>query len=143
MHVNEDGLVFIPPMAFKRSLESAAKFLRMRIEGKGTSEYGKHFVAGVLVPEGLVLPIKAEHVKCERLFLSSRGRQGHQDVEKLMPVIPEWKGEVSYYVLDETITKEVFLKHLQEAGNFIGIGRFRPQNGGFYGRYQVNDITWK
>jgi len=60
-----------------------------------------------------------------------------------MPVIPNWNGDVEYYVLDETITPDVFEKHLQEAGNFIGIGRFRPENGGFYGRYKVNKISWK
>ncbi|HUT88717.1 MAG TPA: hypothetical protein VMY37_04425 [Thermoguttaceae bacterium] len=51
-HVNNDGYVFIPPMAFKFSLETAARFLRIRIPGKGQSEYGKHFRSGVLVPDG-------------------------------------------------------------------------------------------
>jgi hypothetical protein len=44
--------------------------------------------------------------------------------------------------LDETITEEVFKLHLEESGKFIGIGRFRPQNNGFYGRFKVNEIVW-
>jgi hypothetical protein len=31
----------------------------------------------------------------------------------------------------------VFEHHLHEAGKFIGIGRFRPRNNGFYGRFDV------
>ena len=139
----EDGHAVIPPMAFKRSLEWAAKFLRMRIEGKGTSEYGKHFEAGVLVPTGLLLPQTEESIEFEDLFLSSRGRRGHTDVLKREPLIREWEGEVTYYLLDETIGKAVFERHLIEAGNFIGIGRFRPQNGGYYGRYKLVKLSWK
>ena len=40
----------------------------------------------------------------------------------------------------ETITLSVFRKHLEEAGKFIGIGRFRPRNNGFYGRFEVKEI---
>jgi len=142
IHVTPEGRPFIPPMAFKRSLELAGKFLRMRIEGKGTSEYGKHFVAGVLVPEGLLLPGTVDDVEYEDLPLSSRGRRGHMDVIKREPLFREWAGEVTYYILDDIIGHEVFETHLREAGNFIGIGRFRPENGGFYGRYKVNEVAW-
>jgi hypothetical protein len=37
----------------------------------------------------------------------------------------------------------VFAEHLREAGNFIGVGRFRPEKGGYYGRYKVNGIEWR
>jgi len=60
-----------------------------------------------------------------------------------MPVIQSWEGLVTYYVADETITLDVFRKVLEESGKFIGIGTFRPQNGGFFGRYSVEDIDWK
>ncbi len=55
---------------------------------------------------------------------------------------PEWKGEVTFHILDETVTEEVFKLHLEEGGKFIGIGRFRPQNNGFYGRFKVNEMVW-
>jgi len=149
IHVNEAGQVVIPSMAFKRSIENAAKFLRMRIPGKGQSEYGKHFEAGVLVVDALPLvkadgtPLKREEVEGEELYLSSRGKRGQMDVLKIEPVIREWTGTVSYYIVDDTIGCEVFAQHLREAGNFIGIGRFRPVNGGYYGRYEVKGIAWE
>lgn len=142
LHVTDDGFVFIPPMSFKKSLETSARFLGLQIKGRGKSTYTKHFKAGVLVTDGVVLPIKKEDVPGEVFFVPSNGRDGPR-VKRKFPVIREWKADVTFYILDETITEDVFLAHLKEAGNFIGIGRFRPENGGFYGRYAVDSVTWQ
>jgi hypothetical protein len=143
MHVMPDGHVFIPPMAFKFAVETAARFLRMRIPGKDKSEYGKHFKAGVIVPEAPVLPDIAAKVEGEWLSLHANGKRGSGSrVQRCMPCIPSWEADVTFYVLDDTITEEVFAIHLREAGNFIGIGRFRPENGGYYGRFEVKKIQW-
>jgi hypothetical protein len=144
LHVNNDGFVFIPPMAFKNCLSECAKYLSVQIQGKGKSTYTKHFEAGVLVMEPLVLPIKDDDVKGEWLHVPSDGRRGGtKRVLKCFPYIPEWSGDVSFYIFDETITEEIFRYHLDQAGKFIGIGRFRPRNNGFYGRFQiVGDIVF-
>jgi hypothetical protein len=143
LSVTDDGHVFIPPMAFKKSLETAARFLSMGIKGRGKATYTKHFKAGVLVTDGLILPDVKDEVPGEVFFVPSDGRAGGgKRVKRKFPVIREWSGDVTYYILDETITPDVFAAHLKEAGNFIGIGRFRPENGGFYGRYAVDGIAW-
>lgn len=140
-HFDKDSRVFIPPMAFKNCLAESAKFLSMKIQGRGNATYSKHFEAGILVMEPLTLPYKREDVKGEWLFVPSDGKKGGgKRVDKCFPVFPEWKGDVTFYVLDETITEDVFTQHLKEAGSFIGIGRFRPRNGGFYGRFGVKKI---
>lgn len=143
LHSTPDGNVFIPPMAFKNCLSEAAKFLGLQIPGKGKATYTKHFEAGVLVTEGLVLPIKKEDVRGQWLFVPASGVRGDgKRVEKCFPVIDEWKGEVTYHILDETITEKVFTHVLTEAGKFIGLGFFRPKNNGFWGRFEVQDIKW-
>ena len=143
LHVNGDGNVFIPPMAFKNCLSESAKYLGLQIPGKGKNLYTKHFEAGVLVTEGPDLGVKPEDVPGEWLFLPSDGKRGgSKRVDKCYPIIHEWKVTVTFYILDETITQEVFTKVLTEAGNFIGIGRFRPRNNGFYGRFNVLNIKW-
>lgn len=40
-HINEDGFVFIPPMAFKNCLSEIAKYLSEQIPGKGKATYTK------------------------------------------------------------------------------------------------------
>lgn len=144
LHTNQDGFVFIPPTAFKNCLSEAAKYMSIQIPGKGKSTYTKHFEAGVLVVDPVVLDIKAEDVNGEWLFVPADGRRGSgKRVEKCFPVIPEWQGVVQFFILDEIITEEVFLKTLTGAGRFIGIGRFRPRNNGFYGRFDIKGLDWE
>lgn len=143
LHADENGEVFIPPMSFKNCLSEAAKFLGVQIPGKGKSTYTKHFEAGVLVTDALRLGIKRDDVKGEWLFVPSDGIRGSgKRVDKCFPIIPQWSGEVTFYVLDDTITEDVFKHHLEQAGAFIGIGRFRPRNNGFYGRFKVEALAW-
>lgn len=142
-NVLPDGTVFIPPMAFKKSLDKAASFLGEKIPGKRNATYTKHFLAGVLVQDPLVLPTKKDTIQGEWLFVPADGKPGgNSRVSRCFPYVDEWAGEVTFYVVDDTITPEVFERTLREAGNLIGIGRFRPERGGFYGRFKVESTEW-
>lgn len=143
LHVNGEGNVFIPPTALKNCLSEAAKYLSMRIPGKGKSTYTKCFEAGLLVIDPVELAIKAQDVQGLWLFVPSDGKRGGgKRVDKCFPVIPAWEALATFYILDETITESVFRTHLEEAGKFIGVGFFRPRNNGFYGRFEVVEIEW-
>lgn len=142
-HVDAKGECFIPPMAFKNCLSEIAKYLSVQIPGKGKSTYTKHIEAGVMVLEGLPLGVKKEDVQAEWLFVPASGKRGDgKRVLKCFPVFQAWKGKVQFHILDDVITPEVFEQHLRDAGNFIGIGRFRPRNNGYYGRFKLNKVSW-
>ena len=144
VHYDKDGHVFIPPMSFKNCLSEAARYLSNKIPGKQNATYTKHFEAGVLVTEGITLPVTRETLQGQWLNVPSDGRRGgSKRVWKCFPVIPEWSGAVLFYVFDETITQDVFEYHLMQAGSFIGIGRFRPRNNGFYGRFKSVNFLWE
>lgn len=140
-HWGPDGKMFIPPMAFKKALDDSARYKSMKISGRGQSTYTKHFTAGVLVLEGPSLPVTRETVEGEWLFLHAQAGKETR-VPKKEPFVREWSVTVQFHVLDEIIKEEVFETVLKRAGSFIGIGRFRPQNGGFYGRFKVKSIRW-
>jgi hypothetical protein len=143
MHATEEGNVFIPPMSFKNCLSEAAKFLSIQVPGKGKTTYTKHFEAGVLVTDGIVLDVKKDAVEGEWLFVPADGKRGSgKRVNKCFPIIHQWGGDVTFHILDETITEDVFRHILEQAGAFIGIGRFRPRNNGFYGRFKVESVSW-
>lgn len=142
-HTDDKGYLFIPGMSLKMSLDAAAKFLGNKIPGKRNSTYTKHFVAGVLVLENGPLAVKKDEVEPEWLFVNADGVRGSgKRVWKCFPLVREWETTVTFYVADETITKEVLEVHLAEAGKFIGIGRFRPERGGFKGRFEVAGTEW-
>lgn len=142
-HYAKDGEIYIPPMAFKNCLSEAAKYLSISIPGKGKSTYTKHFESGVMVLDTIPLGIHKDDVLGEEFFVPADGKRGGgKRVYKTFPCVQEWEAEVAFYILDETITEKVFHQHLEEAGKFIGIGRFRPRNNGFYGRFEVLKVKW-
>jgi hypothetical protein len=150
MHVDGSGNVFIPPMAFKNCLSDAAKFLSMRVPGKGQKTYGGIIDSGIMVVEPATVigadkkPVKAESVPGEWLFVPSDGKRGGGSrVDKCFPIIREgWSVTVNFILMNDMITDEIFTLHLESAGKFIGLGRFRPKNGGYYGRFLVSELKW-
>lgn len=138
------GEMFIPPMALKMSLDAAAKYLGTQIPGKGKSTYTKHFLSGVL-PDHQPVNIgvnKDDAEQCTILANADGVRGSGKRVPRSFPRVPSWEAEVVFHVLDETVTEEVFEEHFRAAGQFIGIGQFRPQNGGYNGRFSIENIKW-
>ncbi len=149
MHADKDGNVFIPPGAFKNCLSEAAKFMSIPVPGKGKATYTKNFEAGVLVVKGPYLGLKVDDAVNEALFLPADGRRGSgKRVMKYYPLISEWEADVEFVIVDETVlqssvkdkSRTVFQDVLEGAGQFIGIGRFRPRQNGYYGRFDVISI---
>lgn len=143
MHVNEKGNVFVPPMAMKNVLSEAAKFKSTQIPGKGKSTYTRFFDACIMCVDPIDIGVKAADVVGDWVHVPSDGiAGGSKRVLKCFPIIPKWEATVEFMVLDETITEEIFAQTLDDAGKLIGIGRFRPRNRGYYGRFEVLDIKW-
>lgn len=142
-HYDENGIAYIPPMAFKGALAKAASMLSIPIKGKGKATYTKHFVAGIMVTDALSLGVKKADVKPQWISVSPQGKKGEMGVMRAFPHFEKWEGTIEVHVLDDTIPKDIFEQVLGEAGNFVGIGQFRPQNGGYFGRFAVESIKWK
>lgn len=139
----DSGRIYIPPMAFKMGLDRAAKMLGEQIPGKGKATYTKFFESGVLCTQPVFIADAVE-MECERVYANADGVRGSgKRVWRLFPRINNWTAEVCFEVLAGEITKEVFERHLKQAGLFVGVGRFRPEKGGFFGRYSVESVRWE
>ena len=142
-HVDDDGYIFIPPMALKNCLMKVAKYLGEQIPGQGKKTWTAKFTSGVMTVAPLVTDVKVEDMDGEWLFVPSDGTPGGgKRVWKKFPFIRQWTGVIEFYILDEVITKDVFERHLEQAGSFIGVGRFRPERGGYYGRFKIDSLEW-
>lgn len=142
-YYNEEGFVFIPPMAFKFALMSAAAYLGEKVKGKGSKTWTQYFTSAVHIEQPLVLPIQKDELTFVDINAHSTGkRKDGSRVVRRFPIIPSWEGRLDVHVLDDTITDEIFRKVWDHAGMYIGIGRFRPANGGFNGRFEVVKIRW-
>lgn len=142
VHQTPDGQAYIQPFALKNALESAGSRLNMKLTGKAT--YTKLFRQGVMVVDPLLLSkpdgskISISDINPRPLFVPSDGKRGGgKRVMRIFPELQEWTTIATITVLDPRITPEVMLKHLEEAGKFIGFGSMRVENGGITGRFAV------
>jgi len=143
-HYDDNGHMLIPPMALSSSIKEAAKYLSLQIPGKGKSTYTKHFEAGILIQDHIRLPVTKDTVRQNTVFANADGKKGSGTrVMRYFPTCDIWEGQVSVYILDDVITPDVFRHVLSTAGNLIGIGQFRPRNGGYFGRYMAEVIDWQ
>ena len=93
--------------------------------------------------DNLPLGVKPESLEGERLFVNSDGvKGGGKRVTRIYPTLSAWEAPAIVYILDEIITKEVFVEHLEVAGLMIGVGMHRAENGGFKGRFRHAKLTW-
>lgn len=145
IHVDAEGWVVIPAMSLKYSIDEACKRLALQVPGEGKTRYTKFFEAGYFVKEPPRLNYKAADVDGEWLWVSSTGKKGKDGgtrVRRCFPTMPTWKADVQFVLLDDKIPEDVFEKCLESAGLFVGIGRFRPENQGYYGRFKVVSPKW-
>lgn len=140
---DDAGNVVIPAMSFKQALDSVAKRMGIQIPGKGKATYTKHFVGGVICEADVPIGYHKDTIPSITINANSDGIRGSgKRVQRTFPQVPNWKGTARFLVLDDTVTPEVFEKHIREAGRFIGIGRFRPEKGGLNGRFEPTAFRW-
>lgn len=148
VHFNPDGFVIVPQMAIHKALVGGAKFKGDAVPGKGKKQYAGFFQSSLMIPEPFVTNCKAEDVKWEPLMLDGQPGKGASGagtrVLKRMPYLSEgWQAKGDIWVLEPAVIREQILRdHIEAAGIFVGIGRFRPSTTGFYGRFQLKDLKW-
>lgn len=143
-HTNSKGQVVLPMFGLKAALDSAAKYLSMKLSGNAT--FAKLFRCAVIPisDQPLLLvdgkPVTVDMIESETINAHADGNRNGSGkrVSRIYPQFRNWSCEnVEFEIIDSRITKEIFLKHLAACGQFIGIGRFRPDCGGFNGRFEV------
>lgn len=133
----------IPAMAFKQALDRCAKVLGLQVPGKGKATFTKHFLSGCLCESDVQLGVKKDQVQSVTINAHADGVRGSgKRVKRTFPVIPKWAATAKFIILDDAITKDVFERVMKESGQFVGVGRFRPENGGLNGRYKATKFEW-
>jgi hypothetical protein len=145
LHVEDDGQIVVPGMAFANCIKEAAKFLSIQVPGKGKTTWTKHFEAGISVIDDVLTGKLKEEAIERQMFVPSDGKRGGGTrVMKSYPILmPPLKLQPVFYIQDDSITPEVFAIHLQQAGTLIGIGSFRVRNNGVCGQFRVDEIDWR
>jgi hypothetical protein len=146
--VNAAGQVCIPAMALKQCVDTAAYKLGVKVPGRRGAMFKSFFASGFIcdgdvpIQNGKAITKKdADMVKIQAHANGKRGSGSR--VPRRFPQFPKWSGTAEFTIIDQIITPEIFELHLKASGMVVGIGRFRPENGGTNGRFRVTGIEWE
>lgn len=135
--------VVIPAHGLHQAIAAAAKYSKRQIPGQGKATWTAKFLSGITLFEDPALNIDPATVGSVTISANADGVRGSgKRVPRRFPILPEWEATFDVYILDPIITQEVFREMVEIAGMFIGIGRFRPQNGGTNGRFKIRSLAW-
>lgn len=142
-----DGIarIVLPAHGVHLMLTDAARYSKRQIPGQGKATWTAKFEAGLMLMDDPVIDnVKPADVQSITISAHVDGKRGSGSrVPRRFPVIPPgWTSTFDVYILDPIITQTVFREMLELAGMFIGMGQFRPQNGGTNGRFQVVTLSW-
>lgn len=141
---DDKGIVFVPAMAFKQAVDTAAKRLSIPDPDNKRASLTKYFVSDVICEENLSLGVKKDDMPKITISANSDGVRGSgKRVPRTLPQIQEWKGKTSFLIMEEKIKPEIFEKVLAAAGRSIGVGQFRPEKGGLNGRFEISNIKFE
>ena len=140
----ETGIMHIPAMALKFAVDAAAKRLEIPDPDNRRAKMTKNFVSGVLCDNNLPIGIHKDKVGSVTISANVDGRRGSgRRVPRTFPQVASWQGETSFIILDEKIKAEMFERALSMAGQAIGVGQFRPENGGINGRFEIVSVDYE
>jgi hypothetical protein len=141
-----DGQCALKPFALKNALESAAKWLSLKISGERGKTFTARFVSGILVTDPLLLTTNGhkatiKDVEPVVIFAPSDGKRGGaKRVFRIFPTIHQWETIARVMVFDNKITPDVLDRHIDAVSQFIGFGSMRTGKGGINGRFKVKSL---
>lgn len=140
----ENGTVHIPAFGLHQSFVAAARYSKKQIPGQGKATWTAKFQAGLAFFANIDLGIDPATVDYIDIYANADGVRGSgKRVMRRFPSIPKWSATFDVHILDPIITEEVFSDVVEQAGMFIGIGRYRPEKGGTNGRFALTKLVWQ
>jgi hypothetical protein len=156
-HANPDGTLFIPDTWIRQALIDTQKATRHAIKPpamKGVKQRADatmkpYFISGLSIENSPLMTMGTTQAanKCLRPATKADLRAMKQMcripstggvIPVIRPMLPVWSATVSITITDEVINEPVIRECLEWVGRYSGMGDWRPQNGGSYGKFQVS-----
>lgn len=129
---NANGEAYIPSEHIRGAMIGAGSFIKAKIGNAKKSM--KNIVAGMfsITPEEIILP--------ENWIIDKRSAVNRTVKARIISIRPKWmnwKAKFTLHVDNDTITEQTIKTIIEYAGNYNGIGSFRPTNNGMFGRFKI------
>lgn len=135
MYRDEEGKPFIPAEHLRGAMIKAGGFVKSKVGNAKKSM--KNVVAGMfyVFPERLSLHDKWVVDKRSAVNQNNKAR-----VICIRPKWEQWNTKFELHIDNDTITDETVKEILMYAGQYCGIGSFRPTNNGLFGRFKTISV---
>lgn len=135
MYIDENGKPYLPTEQIRGSFINAGSFVKAKVGNAKKSM--KNIVAGMFY-------IKQEKIKLPDNWIIDKRSAVNRNVKAriitIRPKWEKWEAEFTLIVDNDTITDEIVKKVIEYAGQYCGIGSFRPTNNGMFGRFKINNF---
>lgn len=129
---DDNGTIYTPATHLEGMLVNAAK--NFKIKGKGKSTFSKLVGSSVaVIPDAI--PHKIQKWDVFRTTCVNPNTRGRMIVDR--PKMPEWELDFTIKVMDDGIPDDVLKQIIDYGGNYVGIGDWRPDNKGKFGKFMV------
>lgn len=131
LYIDSEERIYQPATHLDRALIEAGK--KIKVKGQGKATYSKLFGSMASVEEFELLHLKQKYEIFKVLVVipATKGR-----IMRYRPMFKDWELEFHINFEDE-IPAEVIKEALEIAGKYVGIGDWRPEKKGKFGKFQV------
>ena len=135
MYIDDDGIPFIPAEQLLGAFINAGGFIKSKVGNSKKSM--KNIVAAMfsIIPDKITLTAEWKVDKRSAVNKNIKAR-----VIVIRPRWDEWETEFILEVDNDTITKQMVNTIIEYAGQYVGIGSFRPTNNGPFGRFMLTEL---
>lgn len=133
---NTKGKYFIPSEQIRGSLINAGTMHKSKVGNARKSM--KNIVAAMFFVEQ-----EENLIEPQKFDIDKRSAVNRNIKARVITVRPKWNKWTTTFQLNvdnDTITNQTIKKIVEDAGNYIGIGSFRPQCNGMFGRFVVESF---
>jgi len=130
LYKDDRGGIYQPASHIEGALANAGR--SFKITGKRGATYGKLVGSTVEVWPDAIPHKQTAYEIDSRPVVVQRAR-----VIRYRPRFDEWELDFTIRLLDEQLAMKTIKEILDHAGLYVGIGDFRPQRGGKFGKFMV------
>lgn len=138
-YIDQDGNYYIPSEHFKQCFVKGGAFVKGKVGN--TTKSMKNIVAGMW----RILEERISFRKFDEVDIRSAvNRNIKARIITHRPKWMQWEAEFTLSIDDDTknrVTDETVRAIIEYGGRYLGVGSYRPEHTGEYGRFEIAELT--
>jgi len=128
----------IPGVYFRSAIVEAAK--QFKITGKGKSTYSKLAGSTIVIKEEYceIIPGSYDEYRIAGVNPMTKGR-----MMVSRPRFNKWGCSFTVQLTDDSLPVDILHQLIEQAGNYVGVGDWRPEKKGMFGKFMITSFLEK